>query len=224
MERPKGPLADEAALEQAMRQYQAELLRYAAGILGSWADAEDAVQTAFLKVWQRRARLRPDTMLRPLLYRVTCRNALDQLRRARREARREPAPAQAEPAPWLGVEVRAALDALPPADRALVWGQVVEGLSYRELAAIHGKSENYLRNRCCRAKRRLGRGRTADDALPGVYPFADRFQPGRAGRAGGGAGRLRRCRKPKVKPYPQKTAGALRKPMRGAPVFLLLQG
>ena len=71
-------------------------------ILGSWADAEDAVQTAFLKVWQRRARLRPDTMLRPLLYRVTCRNALDQLRRARREARREPAPAQAEPAPLAG--------------------------------------------------------------------------------------------------------------------------
>ena len=100
MERPKGPLADEAALEQAVRQYQAELLRYAAGILGSWADAEDAVQTAFLKVWQRRARLRPDTMLRPLLYRVTCRNALDQLRRARREARREPAPAQAEPPGW----------------------------------------------------------------------------------------------------------------------------
>ena len=51
MERPKGPLADEAALEQAVRQYQAELLRYAAGILGSWADAEDVVQTAFLKVW-----------------------------------------------------------------------------------------------------------------------------------------------------------------------------
>ena len=102
MERPKGPLADEAALEQAVRQYQAELLRYAAGILGSWADAEDAVQTAFLKVWQRRARLRPDTMLRPLLYRVTCRNALDQLRRARREARREPAPAPAETGPLAG--------------------------------------------------------------------------------------------------------------------------
>ena len=43
------PLADESALEAAVRQYQGELLRYAAGILGSMADAEDAVQTAFLK-------------------------------------------------------------------------------------------------------------------------------------------------------------------------------
>ena len=141
MERPKGPWPMKPRWNRPCGNTKRNCCAMRAGILGSWADAEDAVQTAFLKVWQRRARLRPDTMLRPLLYRVTCRNALDQLRRARREARREPAPAQAEPAPWLGVEVRAALDALPPADRALVWGQVVEGLSYRELAAIHGKSE-----------------------------------------------------------------------------------
>ena len=42
-----------------------------------------------------------------------------------------------------------------PLDRALVWGQVVEGLSYRELAAIHGRPETALRSRCCRAKQRL---------------------------------------------------------------------
>ena len=44
---------------------------------------------------------------------------------------------------------------LTPLDRALVWGQVVEGLSYRELAAIHGRPETALRSRCCRAKQRL---------------------------------------------------------------------
>lgn len=47
---PSGtPLPDAAALEQAVQQYQAELLRYASSILGNRSDAEDAVQTAFLK-------------------------------------------------------------------------------------------------------------------------------------------------------------------------------
>ena len=159
MEHPTQPIADEAALEQAVRQYQAELLRYAAGILGNAADAEDAVQTTFLKLWHSRGRLRPDTNLRALLYRITCNTALDMLRRARREAARTP---PAAPPETDGPEIadrraalRAALDALAPQDRALVWGQVVEGLSYRELAAIHHRPEPYLRNRCSRAKRLL---------------------------------------------------------------------
>ena len=118
MEHPTRPIADEAALEQAVRQYQAELLRYAAGILGNAADAEDAVQTAFLKLWHSRGRLRPDTNLRALLYRITCNTALDMLRRARREAARTP---PAAPPETDGPEtadrraaLRAALDALRP--------------------------------------------------------------------------------------------------------------
>lgn len=152
---PSGtPLPDAAALEQAVQQYQAELLRYASGILGNRADAEDAVQTAFLKAWRNRGRLRPDTRLRPLLYRITYRTALDMLRAAKRPGDVEPA-VSAAPDPDLQLDVQAALAALPPLDRALVWGQVVEGMSYRELSAIHGRPESYLRNRCCRAKRRL---------------------------------------------------------------------
>ena len=89
---PSGtPLPDAAALEQTVQQYQAELLRYASGILGNRADAEDAVQTAFLKAWRNRGRLRPDTRLRPLLYRITYRTALDMLRAAKRPDDVEPA-------------------------------------------------------------------------------------------------------------------------------------
>lgn len=151
------PVADAAALEQAVRQYQAELLRYAAGILNRPADAEDAVQTAFLKLWRSRDRLRPDTNLRALLYRITYHTALDMLRRTRREAAHTPPPVNesADPARRFDDDLRTALESLSPADRALVWGQVVEGLSCRELAAIHHRPEGYLRNRCSRAKRRL---------------------------------------------------------------------
>ena len=45
---PSGtPLPDAAALEQAVQQYQAELLRYASGILGNRADAEVALNPTF---------------------------------------------------------------------------------------------------------------------------------------------------------------------------------
>ena len=76
------------------------------------------------------------------------------LRTARRTARRLPPPAPAAD-PARDAEVHDALARLTPLDRALVWGQVVEGLSYRELAAIHGRPETALRSRCCRAKQRL---------------------------------------------------------------------
>ena len=158
------PIADAAALEQAVRQYQTELLRYAAGILNSPADAEDAVQTAFLKLWRSRDRLRPDTNLRALLYRITYHTALDMLRRHRREAAHTPPPPDpAAPAHRFDDDLRAALESLSPADRALVWGQVVEGLSYRELSAIHHRPEGYLRNRCSRAKRKLAALLTQDE-------------------------------------------------------------
>lgn len=76
------------------------------------------------------------------------------LRAAKRADKVQPAPSPTSDLD-LQLDVQRALAALSPMDRALVWSQVVEGVSYRELSAIHGRPEVYLRNRCCRAKRRL---------------------------------------------------------------------
>ena len=52
-------------------------------------------------------------------------------------------------------ELRTALAALPPLDRALVLERVLDGLDYAALARIHGRPAAYLRTRYHRAKKQL---------------------------------------------------------------------
>ena len=55
---------DEAALADAIDALTPELYRYAAGILLSAADASDAVQTAFVRLWTHRKSVREPSAVR----------------------------------------------------------------------------------------------------------------------------------------------------------------
>lgn len=147
----------EQDLEKLVRAYTPPLLRYCTAMLGSEADAQDAVQATFVKAWLRRNSLRGGGQdnERAWLYRIAYRTSLDMLRAAKRaEQRRPPEPA---PPPDLGIreELRAALNTLDPLDRALVLERVLDGMDYAALAKIHHRPESYLRTRYHRAKRRL---------------------------------------------------------------------
>ena len=78
----------EQDLEKLVHTHTAALLRYCTGLLGSEADAQDAVQQTFIKAWQNRHTLRRDGTdnERAWLYRIAYRTALDMLRAARRAA------------------------------------------------------------------------------------------------------------------------------------------
>lgn len=149
----------EQDLERLVHAYTAPLLRYCTALLGSEAEAQDAVQTTFIKAWLRRGTLRGGGQdnERAWLYRIAYRTALDMLRAARRAEQRAQAqpPGPPPPDPGLRAELREALDALPPLDRALVLERVLEGMDYAALAKIHRRPEAYLRTRYHRAKRRL---------------------------------------------------------------------
>lgn len=149
----------EQDLERLVHAYTAPLLRYCTALLGSEAEAQDAVQTTFIKAWLRRSTLRGGGQdnERAWLYRIAYRTALDMLRAARRaEQRAQAQPPEAPPPdPGIRAELREALDALPPLDRALVLERVLEGMDYAALAKVHRRPEAYLRTRYHRAKRRL---------------------------------------------------------------------
>ena len=150
----------EQDLEKLVRAYTAPLLRYCTALLGSAQDAQDAVQTTFVKAWLHRGSLRGGGQdnERAWLYRIAYRTALDMLRAAKRaEQRQPPAPAPELPPPDPGIaeELRAALRTLDPLDRALVLERVLDGLDYAALARIHRRPATYLRTRYHRAKRRL---------------------------------------------------------------------
>lgn len=146
----------EQDLEKLVHTHTAALLRYCTGLLGSEADAQDALQQTFIKAWQNRHTLRRDGTdnERAWLYRIAYRTALD-VQRAARRAAVYPTPEPLEQDPGISEELHSSLDTLKPLDRALVLERVLDGLDYKTLTQIHARPAGYLRTRYNRAKKQL---------------------------------------------------------------------
>jgi len=179
----RGPTTDgQSAHEQSLDGadvFAAErprLVGLAYRMLGTFADAEDVVQDAWLR-WQSADR---DAIERPAawLTTVTTRLALDRLRATKR--RREeyvgpwlPEPIVGGPAPEATAELADSLtlgfltliDRLSPVDRAVFLLADVFGFPYAEVAETVDKSEAACRQIASRARRRL-QGAASDARRP----------------------------------------------------------
>ena len=91
---------DGEAFGQLIEPYRRELQVHCYGILGSVADAEDALQETLLSAWQGLARFEGRASVRTWLYRVATSRCLDALRSAgRRNPMSSPPPRGDPPAP-----------------------------------------------------------------------------------------------------------------------------
>ncbi|MCC6528299.1 MAG: RNA polymerase sigma factor [Polyangiaceae bacterium] len=150
---------DAAAFRAIVEHTQVRLYRVAARVLGDLAEAEDAVQEAYVKAYQALTAGRYDgrAEIGTWLYRIVTNCCLDALRRRAAGARAaERAPRFAESA---SAEARVALrelDArlatLPPPQRVAVVLTAVEGLSTREAAEVLGCTEGAVEQRLQRAR------------------------------------------------------------------------
>lgn len=163
--------------------HEQTLLRHACRLLGDADAARDAVQHAFVQLCSQS----PDTLgdrAVPWLFRV-CRNrAIDHLRRAGRERSfddlspestamppaaqpmtREPDPAARAESADLAEVVRGLLATLPrlQAETLDLWSA---GLSYREIAAVTGKTEGHVRVLAHRGLAALRANPLVRDLLP----------------------------------------------------------
>ena len=132
------------------------LYRAALAILGSAAEAEDAVQDAFLKYLEKRPCLNTPEDAARWLMRVMVNGCKDQLRSA---YRRHNVPLT-EDFPVPGPEERQALEelsALSPQDRTIVHLYYYEGYAGAEIADMLGLREGTIRSRLSRARARLRR-------------------------------------------------------------------
>lgn len=151
------PIASDEPWRACYRDLAPKLILFARQWVPSIADAEDVVQTAFVKFWRRQPEAQPEHY--PLLYSAVRSTALDLLRGDQRRARREASPdvevlRDDQPFFDAGIEQREtascleeAMRRLPPEQREVlalrVWGE----LTFAEIADTLGESINTVASR-----------------------------------------------------------------------------
>jgi RNA polymerase sigma-70 factor (ECF subfamily) len=140
------------------RNYAA-VYRAALRVTGNPADAEDALQTVFLRILHRGGRLDSDEMHEAYLRRAAVNAALDLLRRrvTRREEQFEEGMPHAvvESPSLLKERLRRAIASLDPADAEVFLLRYVEGFSNGELAEMFGQEKNHVAVRLHRIRQSL---------------------------------------------------------------------
>lgn len=143
---------DEAAFGELVSRYQDRLFTVAHRLLGNRADAEDAVQRAFLNCYLKSGLYDPRWRVSTWLYRVLTNVCVDELRR-RRVAGPEPSPVALPPeTTGQSLDLRRALERVPTEARLLLALRYVDGLSYGELANVRGISVNTVKSQLARGK------------------------------------------------------------------------
>jgi RNA polymerase sigma-70 factor, ECF subfamily len=118
------------AIERLYRERFSGYCDALATVTGSHESARDAVQEAFARALRHRHRLRRDGSLAPWVWTIALRQALGTHRRAHAIEIGEPA----LPGPERDPELAAAIRALPPGRRLVVFLRYFAGFSYAEVA------------------------------------------------------------------------------------------
>jgi RNA polymerase sigma-70 factor (ECF subfamily) len=153
-------------MEAIVAEYETGLLRYAGRIVNDPTAAQDVVQNVFIKLFRNWNGQAPAENLKGWLFRVTHNEAVDHVRRESRlrvlhtrqaEESETAAPPNAQPAEAEDRkrEVLRRLGRLRPAEQQIILLRLQEGLSYREIAHITGRSEGNVGNILHHAVRKL---------------------------------------------------------------------
>jgi RNA polymerase sigma-70 factor (ECF subfamily) len=160
-----GRAAEEQALAALVSQYAGTLYRVAYSVLRNAADAEDAVQEAFLRVLRHRETLGEVRDQRVWLIRIVWNVVLDRKRRMKTRPETDDVTelARVLPAEGLSAEERVAaaqhhacvlacVERLPAKERQVMMLSAFEELSSVEIAAVVGITESSVRSRLFRAR------------------------------------------------------------------------
>jgi RNA polymerase sigma-70 factor (ECF subfamily) len=157
--------AEEEALSALVSQYSGTLYRVAYSVLRNSADAEDAVQEAFMRVLRHRDTLSDVRDQRVWLIRIVWNIVLDRKRRSKTRPETDDVAelSRVLPAKGLSAEQRAAaaehhahvlacVEQLPAKEREVLMLSAFEELNSVEIAAVVGITESSVRSRLFRAR------------------------------------------------------------------------
>lgn len=128
------------AIEQVYRERYVGFRNALATVAGSQESARDAVQEGFARTLRERASFRGEGRLEAWIFRIALRTALES-RRNGRELALEDVTDPVLPEPEHDTALAAALRALPPRRRLVVFLRYFADLSYEEIAFVCGISE-----------------------------------------------------------------------------------
>jgi RNA polymerase sigma-70 factor, ECF subfamily len=141
-------------LEQLYRERYRTFRDILAGVVGGHDVAREVVQEAFARALRHRAQYREEGSLEAWVWRIAFNVALRTRRDLRREWELEEAPASND-AP-VDHDLRAAIRALPPRRRVIVFLRYFADLSYAEIAAALGLAEGTVAAALAQARTELG--------------------------------------------------------------------
>jgi RNA polymerase sigma-70 factor (ECF subfamily) len=171
---------DVSAFERLYEAHGARMKSVAANLLGNMADAEDAVQDCFLKVYRGAPSFRGASRLSTWIYRVLVNSCYDMLRKRRRRpvevhseetaaetAREFAAPASDHP---LRLSLEACVQDMDPRRKAAFLLFEVEGFTHREVGDILGVPEGTSKTLLFEARRELQRRLVRRGVVAGDRP------------------------------------------------------
>jgi RNA polymerase sigma-70 factor, ECF subfamily len=130
--------------ELLFRKYHRELVNMAFNLLADKDSAKDVVQEVFLKLWKNKEGLEFGEQIHHYLFRATVHTALNTLRFNKKIVRMEDVPALEKLSASatthdigyteLELQVRKAIDTLPPKCKAIYLLNRQEGMKYQEIA------------------------------------------------------------------------------------------
>jgi RNA polymerase sigma-70 factor (ECF subfamily) len=156
---------DQQAFARLVAAYQGPVYNLCYRMLGGRAEAEDAAQETFLRVYTRLGSYDPQRKLSSWILAVASHHCIDHLRRRRAklvsmeellpwqpQVRSSEQPEQLAVDGEAQAEIRELLDGLPDKDRLVVILRYWQDLSYSEIATITGATESAVKSRLHRAR------------------------------------------------------------------------
>ena len=150
----RGDAMQTEAYERVVRGSAQKLYRTALAITGSPADAEEAVQDVFLRLWEKSPEFASPEHEAAWLTRVTvnvCKNRLKSAWRRHTVPLTDTYPSPDEPER----ELMETVAKLPGPDRAVIHLFYYEGYAATEIARMTGWRESTVRSRLSRARQKL---------------------------------------------------------------------
>jgi RNA polymerase sigma-70 factor (ECF subfamily) len=189
---------DPAAIRTIVQRYNRRLYRVARSVLRDDWEAEDALQSAYVRAFGAIGEFRGDSALATWLTRIVLNEALGRLRIARREIATDftetsasATPGKVIPFPAVSTDadpekavaqrqiqtaLERAIDELPVAFRTVLVARILEEMSVEETASLLALRPETVKTRLHRARRLLREAleRQIGPVLVDAFPFAGR--------------------------------------------------